>query len=325
MTELDTSGPLTEPQAVVKLAELFSQEEKGSPESPEGVDEDLPEGESYAEPEQAEPEDAPAAPEEEAESEEQEEPEAPAPPPRKIKVRPNGIESEVTEEEAAAGYMRTDDYTRKSQVNAKELAEVRAERAKYAADFGHIETILKSQLGTEPDWDTLRATDPIGYAQAYADYDRKAKTIASVQAEKARADAVVAEDNIKAHNAMISEESKKLPLLIPAWKDEKVRSADMTAIATYVKQQGWTDQELRNVTDARLIAVVNKARLYDAAQANKPKIQRQISGVTRSAAPGTAAPTGTTARANTDKAIQKAAKTGDPRDVAAAMARLLGG
>jgi len=171
----------------------------------------------------------------------------------------------------------------------------------------------------------LRATDPIGYAQAYADYDRQVKQLASVSAEKARADSVVAADNLKAHNEMVAAERAKLPELIPAWKDEKVRTADMTALAAHVRKQGWTDQDLASVTDARLIVELNKARLYDAAEANKPKIKRQISSVTRSAAPGSATPVGATARTRTDNAIQRAAKTGDPRDVAAAMARLLNG
>lgn len=234
---------------------------------------------------------------EEEESDEQEvEDESQAPEPRKIKVKVDGQEIEVTEEEAAKGYSRTADYTRKTQAHAEkvkafeaEAAAVRDERQRYAQQLAHLDQLLTESVGAEPDWDTLRQGDPAEFAATYAAWAQHKERVAAVRAERAKAEAKVLADQTEQVKAHLASEAEKLVAAIPEWKDTEKAKAAMTEIAEYARTQGYTDEELGAVMDHRVFKILRDASLYRKSLAKKPEIEKKIADA-KVLAPGSSAP-----------------------------------
>src|SRR5581483_8162571 len=236
-------GELTLDSAASVFENLLSEEEDTQSRDPKPAksataqanedDEPEPKGEESDPDEQSDPE--PESGEDDEDSgEDDEDSSAVVPqPPRMHRVKIDGVEHEVTEEELHKGYSRNADYTRKTQelaeqrkAQAAEFEAVRVERQEYAAKLKELYDALKSQAPEEPNWDKLAAEHPDEFPRVHAQWQIYKDRLAAVAAEGQRAQQKVAEDTHKAYQAQMVEESKKLVEAVPAWKDEKVRKAD---------------------------------------------------------------------------------------------------
>lgn len=268
-------------------------------------------------------------PAEEEESEEvDDEPTPQESQPRKLKVKVNGQEIEVTEDEAVKGYSRTEDYTRKTQELAEkrkafeaESEAVRGERQRYATQLAQLEKVLKDATPAEPDWDTLRDGDPAVFAATYAAWKQHQDRIEAISAERTKAEQKVQADRVAKMQDALKAESTKLLEAIPAWKDDAVAKAEKVKVAEYARAQGYTDDELSAVTDHRVIKILRDAMLFRAAQQKKPAIESKIEKA-RVMAPGsTASPREVS---DLTKAKQALAKSHSLKDAGSAIALLLG-
>jgi hypothetical protein len=279
-----TEQPLSVSAAGSTIAQLLSAkpEEKQKSEAPRPETE--PEKGEVEETEPETTDDSEHQPVEEEETEDDDvDADPPKPEPRKLKVKIDGQEIEVTEDEAAKGYSRTEDYTRKTQKLADErkafeaeATGVRAERQRYAQQLAQLDQLLTNSAGEEPDWDTLRNQDPAVFAATYAAWDQHQKRIASVRTERAKAEAKVANDQAELFKQHLTAEATKLTEAIPEWKDAEKAKAAMNDIASYARTQGYTDDELAAVADHRVFKILRDAALYRKSQAKAPEIEKKI-------------------------------------------------
>lgn len=283
-----------------------------------------------------EPEDA-ADPDDEEEAEQSsseveseaddEEPEPAKPEPRKLRVKVDGEELELPEDEVVKGYSRTEDYTRKTQKLAderkafqSEAEGVRAERQRYATQLATLESVLKQATPAEPDWDTLRNGDPAVFAATYAAWDQHQKSVARVSEERVKAEQKVADDRSVAFQDHLKAESAKLVEAVPAWKDAAVATTEKKAIADYARSKGFSDEDLGAVTDHRLMLILRDAMHFQKAEKGKPAIREKIEKA-KVLAPST--PPAKRDVSSVTKAKQALAKTGSLHDAGAAIALLL--
>lgn len=262
-----------------------------------------------AEKEEAPESDTDSGEESESGEEEVAEP-AEVPESRKLKVKIDGVETELPEDEVVKGYQRNADYTRKTQAAAElkksleaEAAQVKAERSQYATHLNDLKSALESMQGKEPDWETLKQGDPATFAATYTSWKIGQDNIAKVAAEQAAVAQRSHADSIKERNALLERESEKLKDVIPSWKDETVAKSEKAELVTYARSQGFTDEELGNVTDHRTLKLLHDAWLGAKTQAAKPVIKAKIDAV-KVAAPG---PSAAVSRPK-DQAIKSAAK-----------------
>lgn len=89
---------------------------------------------------------------------------------RTYKVKIDGAEIDVPEDELLKGYSRTADYTRKTQKLSEErkaleseAQAVKAEREEYSKVLAGLKTQLQSV--SEPDWEKLASEDPIEFVK----------------------------------------------------------------------------------------------------------------------------------------------------------------
>jgi hypothetical protein len=174
--------------------------------------------------------------------------------------------------EVQKAMLRQADYSRKmNEVGAKEkvLAQqlevvetLHAGAEKYAKAMAQVNAIdAQVQQYEALDWQRLEEEDPSRYSVLAVKF---------IQLQKARdnaANAVTAigeeinESRQKIVNEKRDEMDKALKKAIPGW-GEKLG----TAITRYAIESGYTEQELRALTDPKVVVALDKARKFDALQ-----------------------------------------------------------
>ena len=334
MSDMRTDGieqPLSVSAAGTTIASLLSEkkpEDKPTSEAPrpEPTTTDEVEEGVEAEPEATDDSEHQSVDEEENVDDEEVE-ELPTPAPRKLKVKLPDGEQELPEEEVVKGYLRTADYTRKTQELADkrksfeaESTAVRGERQRYALQLASLDQLLTDSAGSEPDWDTLRNEDPATFAATYAAWDQHQKRIAAVRSERTQAEAKVFADQAEQMKQFLTAEAVKLTDAVPEWKNTETAKKDMQTISAYARSQGYTDEELHAVADHRVFKILRDAMLFQQSQAKKPEIEKKIAEA-KVLAPGSAQQKKPTSELTRRK--QALAKTGSVDDAAAALALML--
>lgn len=207
------------------------------------------------------------------------------------KVRVDGEEVEVDQDELLRGYSRTSDYTRKTQAAAEqrkaaeaELAAAREERQLYAKQLEQI----KSQLAQdgEPDWATLVNTDPIEYVRQRAAWDQRKDRLAAINEEQKRVNELRARDEQNRLQAQILEEERKLHIALPDWKDPRKSKAEREGVIDYARSVGFSDAELGSLYDHRALVIMREAYLYRKMVAEAKKTVEKTGNAPKTAKPG---------------------------------------
>tara|TARA_R110000824_G_scaffold74386_1_gene189149 strand:+ start:1569 stop:2588 length:1020 start_codon:yes stop_codon:yes gene_type:complete len=215
---------------------------------------------------------------------EEEEDDAPVVEEQRYRVKAGDAEAEVTLEELKNAYMRTADYTRKTQHVAEQRKEAEAnleavlgERQRYADQLAVLEQALSQQEPTREYWDQLREDDPIEFSiQQNLARDRK-DAVAQIKAEQ---------DNVQQQHAAqlqaqaaerMEQERARMNEIIPEWLDEELAAKEKAAVVTYAQRQGYSESELSQVSDARAVSMIRKAYLYDSLMSGKTAALKKTS------------------------------------------------
>jgi desulfoferrodoxin (superoxide reductase-like protein) len=193
----------------------------------------------------------------------------------KYEIKVNGKPVEVTLDELMSGYQRDSDYRRKTMELADErrLLEEEVNRAKsesdavaklrqdYATRLSEIENSMKPDANI--DWARLYETDPDEYHRKKIEVENKSKALETIKAERQRAIQEQQQEQSKVFNQYLEQQKKLLadkePESVDPVKGEILRK-DMTS---YLKKEGYSDQELNMMVDHRSFVIAKKAMLYD--------------------------------------------------------------
>lgn len=243
---------------------------------------DDPEGEEQVDPEA----------EDEAEEAEPEDEETPEPKKAKadetavVTIKIGDAEREVTVGELKRGYLREQDYTRKTQ----EVAEARKTFVTQAQQYeGHFQTQLQEvgflaqtlmQQLVEGDkatnWDELRQKNPAEFVARQHDKQQKQQLLGrAIQAFKEgqqRQSGLQQEQ----HQQHLAEESQKLLTVIPEWIDPAVRQTEQQKVAKFLLDMGVSEEEVSALSDAKTVAIARMAMLYKQGQSARAKAKQQL-------------------------------------------------
>ena len=291
-------------------------------------DEPTEEVQAQAEPE--EQEEVQAESESESESVEDDDvEEAPEQPKRKYKVKAAGEEIEVDEDELIKGYQRSKDYTKKSQEVAEQRKAIEAERAKlsqvaqerqaYAQRLQAIDQFLSKQLQGE-NLESLKETDPIGYAVKVAERTEKEKQLAVIRAEQQRIAQVQQAEQQQKLQVHLQSEAQKLVDVIPEFGTEKGQDLKRQ-IREYALNIGYSEQDLANLYDHRAVLALYKAMKFEKLQQAKPDAMKRVQEAPKVLKAGTSTPP---TKSDADKkAMQRLRESGKIRDAANVFERFL--
>jgi hypothetical protein len=238
------------PEAEANPVEALHSDEE---EAPEADDEELPEEGEAEEPE-----------EEEAEGEEAE-----AEPVFTIKI--NGKTEQVPQSELLRGYQRHRDYTQKTMAFAeyqRAFAEheqaVRVERAQYAELIPAL--MQRIQTLTEPniDWDRLYNENPHAYVREFAKQQERQAQQQAAAVEMQRVQQISEQEARQERAHLLRRERELVGELVPAWRDEAAWTKAKTQAREYAVDLGYTDADIRTVTDHRAVMILWQAAQYAA-------------------------------------------------------------
>lgn len=314
------SQAMTAEQAANAIESMLSGD--GNQQEPEALMDD--ESETVDEEASAE-DDAAEVESEDVESEEEEEPEQEEQP-SKFTVKVDGKDVEVSLEELQKGYSRTEDYTRKTQALAQERKQaqaefesVRSERAQYAQLLGALQEQL-TQATPQVDMDYLYNEDPIEWVKQRELQRSNAERMTAIASEQKR----LADEQAKEQNAFLKDElSRQKELLLsqaPELKDAKIAAKAKQDWISAGKAIGLSEQELNNVRDHRILLALRKLAAYDSMIA-KRKDLKPVQSSTPTAKPGIVSKRPQSSIVKQSQ--QRLAKTGNVRDAASLIERLL--
>ena len=218
-------------------------------------------------------------------------------------VKVDGEEMEVSLDELVNGYSRQSDYTRKTQELASqrdqmaqmqqqwatEISEAQAERQQYIEALGQF--VHQSMAGLEQyakvNWEQLREDDPIAFVTKKEEFRDAQERVRQAQAQQEYETQKQNEEISKVRKLAVQEEYKRLTEAVPEWNDPEKRTKLASDLSSYAIQQGFTQDELKELIDHRSLIVLMKASKYDALQKsdvkakklkNKPKVVRSGKG-----------------------------------------------
>jgi hypothetical protein len=203
-------------------------------------------------------------------------PEAP-PEPKKFKVKADGRDLEVTEEELIRGYRRDVDWQKDRAETQAERQKINAERQHYAQQLQTLVPAVQQQIAAEfadiktlADVQTMAKDDPARFTQ----WQAKQMALQQLTAEQERVANQQQRETEKQWNERRDSEMKKLSEAIPDFKDESKRTPFMDKLRGYLRAEiGYSEDEISRAIDHRDIVTAWKAMQWDEAQKAKKAVK----------------------------------------------------
>jgi len=248
---------------------------------------------------------------------------------QEVKVTVDGEERVVKLKEALEGYVRTETFHKR--LNELDEAKKIVQRAAadavqnyhYTMELGkQIEAHLDALVPKEPDWDiefeknSMRARE----LQKYYDQVRGFRAGMRKQLEEATARQVES-DQVQLQTFAESETRKFDQANSRNWAtDPKRKGKDLQAMRRTALGLGFTEDEISQVYDSRMLMVLLKASKFDRMMASKPQ---PVAKTTKPIAPGAGSVKQRTAQRGVSSAMKRLNKTGSIDDAAIVMDEII--
>lgn len=217
------------------------------------------------------PEDEPEEEEQQEELEEEEEDEEAESNAQKFQVRSDGEDLEVSLDELISGYSRQSSFTKKSQSLAEdkkgfenEIAESREMRAQALQILENAKSAQTQAPEKDANyWTDLKETDPL---QFMLERDAVREDQFQGQMREQQIQTLRAQEDAEQRSNLekyVDSQKGVLKELVPEWGDKKVADAEKKLILEYGLGVGFDQKELDQAFDARAVATMRKAALYD--------------------------------------------------------------
>lgn len=198
--------------------------------------------------------------------------EAPSEPLFKIKV--DGEEKEITKEEAKKLLEKELGADKKFEEAAKIRREAEQQREQYLQHQQLMQQAIQ-QIQTQaqqwaqqeqPDWQDLLDNNPHEYLRQKELYEKRTQTLQQAQAAQAylqQQQQIQQTEMLQQHLQVEGE--RLIKDFLPEWKDQAKRQKDEQDLISFLKEQGYNDQDLQNLNHSRAsnIALAVKAMKYD--------------------------------------------------------------
>lgn len=237
--------------------------------------------------------------------------------PKTYKVKVDGKEIEVAEDELLKGYSRDQDYRQKTMALAAErkqvqevAQQVQAERQQYQNQLNQLTAALGQQLQQAPDWESLLQNDPVEYLKQQHLYNQRQAAYQSAMQEQARYEQQTQQQQAIAMQETLKQEAEQLIANIPSWKDPAKAQAEKAAIAKHLVERGYSPEQVNQLTDHKAVVLAREAMLYRQMMAKAKETTKAVEKLPpRMEKPGISRPTD--GRSNDMQALRKSGKTED--------------
>ena len=218
---------------------------------------------------------------------------------------------QVTHEELVNGYQRQADYTRKAQEVANQRNQVVEQAERIERITQTFVDHLSSMVPPEPDT-ALAYSDPAQYQAQKAQYDASIAQVQRLIEMSKEPKEVQGQITQEQHEKLVMEESRKLQEALPETATREGQEAFWKSAVETAKRIGFTQQELAQVTDHRVLMLAHWAKKGMAAEKSATKAKAKAAKAPP-AAPRKPGQPAKQANRNAE-AMRKLARTGSIRD-----------
>lgn len=174
-----------------------------------------------------------------------------------------------------AGYMRTQDYTRKTQEVAQRRRDLEAMTARVTNTVTAIADYLVSQI-PEPPNPQLAMTNPGEFVQRKALYEAAVAQVNQLLVQAGEAKQVAQELTAQQRAELLQQEFAKLSEAFPSVATEDGRRQFFEDAAAAARELGYTDEEIKSVMDHRMFKLAHYAMLGMKAEKAKEKARAKV-------------------------------------------------
>lgn len=253
----------------------------------------------------------------------------------RFKAKVDGQVLEVSPEELRKGYQLQSHFTRQQEEFLRQRREweqavqqqqsALMQQAQLAQQvLGHEEEALKARF-TRSDWDTLRKEDPAEYAALVAEYNQELQKIRGRQQQVVQTLQERQQRQFQEHQQRLAQHMQEQGRLLVdklGWKPGEIQEKG-TRLNRYLREQGFTDQDIQGVVDHRAFLVVEKARQFDELQARIAKAREALQKAPKMPAGGTvSSPETVGARGKVKTSMTRLRESGSIDDAAAVFRNL---
>jgi hypothetical protein len=252
----------------------------------------------------------------------------------KSRTRIDGEDSEVSLADLLKGHQLESSFTRKNQqwleTQKTEKATMDAQRNTLQDHFNRATVafnLAQEQLTSDfqnINWTELQVSNQSEYLLKRQQFGERQQRLnsavqqASVSIKEAQDKQ--ASDRAAADEQHLETQHQLLMDAVPEWKNETKRDAEAGLVGRELKAIGYTDAEVSELKDHRLIILARKALGLDGPGAKKLELaKKQVHRVQKLVKPGSRKPTGGTVNKLAQAATAKAKRTGSADDVAEAL------
>jgi len=264
------------------FADSFHDDEEGTTEENPGSEEieseAAAEADETVEAEQSTQEDDEAEKPEESDEEQTEGEEAEAEP-VSIKLADG---TEISEDEARAGYMRDADYRRKTQTVADQRRSVEAQASRLQAQTEALADWLSQLIPAEPDINLLQQ-DAQAYYTAKAIRDNQLGQLQELLEKVNEPKEVMEEMTAEARQSKLQEENNLLVMAFPQTANPKGRDDFFKKANEAGQALGFSSQEMADFTDHRMFGAAYYAKLGMEAEKAKETAKRKVAAAPKAA------------------------------------------
>ena len=248
-----------------------------------------------------------------------------------FEVMVDGEPKTVKLKEALDGYIRTETFhQRLNQLNevktavVEEAQTVVKDRQKYTAMLKEAEEILAEMMPAEPDWDKEFAADGVRANNLRKQFDAFKGKIAEIKGKREAAEKEAGEAAARETTEFARSEFPKF-VKAAGWQTREDQDRDTKSMRKTALSLGFSEQEVAQVYDSRMLQVLLKASKYDRMMASRPKPVR--TGKTGKGAQQVSLGAGRTISRTAPKGMQAAqsrlSKTGSVDDAASVFDQIL--
>lgn len=172
---------------------------------------------------------------------------------------------QVSLTEVRNGYLRQQDYTKKTQ----EIAEQRRVYEENQRDINSLRSealqslqALKSQVSAEfrqmelPDFDYLAENDPAEYVRQKAAWEKRENAVRQMYEAEQHLIAKAAEYEAEQHQIALQESHSRFLTKYPEMKDASKSGEVLSEITQYLLDTGFSKEEIQSVSDYRIIDIL---------------------------------------------------------------------
>lgn len=240
-------------------------------------------------------------------------------------VKIDGKEVQVTRDQLIANYQKGEAANQRFEQAANERKAAQAEYQQVAQqrlqaiNSLHVaQQVIQSQIENQPNWAELIQNDPVAYLQQRHEYEQKIGQLQQLQAQQAQLQQIQAQDDQASRMAALQEQSRMLQEALPEWSDSKKATQEKSAIKDYLAKQGYDNDTIESIADARAVLVARKAMLYDQMMQKAQETAKKVQTLPKVQRPGVATPTD-----NRTRDMQSLRKTGSTAAAASIFEKLL--